>query len=407
LETFRGKKKCCLLDARNTKAQSGESLFLQNCKSPSRVCHNQGTPNERRFVNVNPVSAKEAMVRMALPMGQPGAYSAIIDARSEDEFALDHLPGAVNWPSLNNEQRIVVGTLYKQVGPFEAKKKGAGLVAANIASHIEKHVIDLPKDWQPLVYCWRGGKRSGSLALILGQIGFKVAIIEGGYKAFRSELVTAIPPLAERIQWRVICGPTGSGKTRLLHCLQAQGAQVLDLEGLANHRSSVLGFIPGEPQPSQKNFDTLIWDALRQMDPAKPVYVESESRKVGNLAVPESLIVAVRSGQCYQLELSDDERVKLLLEDYEFFVKDPTLFAKKLDALVAIRGKQQIETWQSHIAQGQIDIVVRELLTMHYDPTYFASMKRNFSHIENAKALKAQSRSMDGLTAIAKELVLA
>jgi tRNA 2-selenouridine synthase len=358
-------------------------------------------------VNVNPVSAKDAMARMSVPIGQAGGYSAIIDARTEDEFALDHLPGALNWPSLDNEQRIEIGTLYKQVGSFEAKKKGAGLVAANIASHIEKHVIDLPKDWQPLVYCWRGGKRSGSLALILGQIGFKVSIIEGGYKAFRSELVMAIPPLAERIQWRVICGPTGSGKTRLLHCLKAQGAQVLDLEGLANHRSSVLGFIPGEPQPSQKNFDTLIWDALRQMDPSQPVYVESESRKVGNLAVPESLIVAVRSGQCYQLELSDDERVQLLLEDYEFFVKDPSLFARRLDALVAIRGKQQVKTWQSHIAQGQIDIVVRELLTMHYDPTYFASMKRNFSHIENAKTLKAESRSIEDLTTIAKELTLA
>ncbi len=346
------------------------------------------------------------MARMSVPLGQSGGYSAIIDARSEDEFALDHLPGALNWPSLNNEQRIVIGTLYKQVGPFEAKKKGAGLVAANIASHIEKHVIDLPKDWQPLVYCWRGGKRSGSLALILGQIGFKVAIIEGGYKAFRSELVTAIPPLAERLQWRVICGPTGSGKTRLLHCLKAQGAQVLDLEGLANHRSSVLGFIPGEPQPSQKNFDTLIWDSLRKMDPSKPVYVESESRKVGNLAVPESLIVAMRSGQCYQLELSDDERVKLLLEDYEFFVKDPGLFGKRLDALAAIRGKLQVETWQSHIEHGHIDIVVRELLKLHYDPTYFASMKRNFSQIANAKLLQAQSRSIECLTVIAHELAM-
>ena len=358
-------------------------------------------------MNVNPVSAKDAMARMSVPIGQAGGYSAIIDARSEDEFALDRLPGAVNWPSLNNEQRIEIGTLYKQVGPFEAKKKGAALVAANIARHIEAHVIDLPKNWQPLVYCWRGGKRSGSLALILGQIGFKVAIIEGGYKSFRSELVTAIPPLAERIQWRVICGPTGSGKTRLLHCLQTQGAQVLDLEGLANHRSSVLGFIPGEQQPSQKRFDTLVWDALRKMDPSKPVYVESESRKVGNLAVPESLIVAVRSGLCYQLELSDDERVKLLLEDYDFFVKDPTLFATRLDALVAIRGKQQVQSWQSHIEQGQIDVVVQELLTLHYDPTYFASMKRNFSDIENAKTLTAHSRSNDCLSAIAKELVLA
>ena len=341
---------------------------------------------------------------MAIPPKQSGGFSAIIDARSEDEYALDHLPGALNWPSLNNQQRIEIGTLYKQVGPFEAKKKGAGLVAANIAKHIEKHVIDLPKDWQPLVYCWRGGKRSGSLALILGQIGFKVNIIEGGYKAFRSELITAIPPLAERMQWRVICGPTGSGKTRLLHCLKAQGAQVLDLEALANHRSSVLGLIPGEPQPSQKKFDTLIWDALRQMDPARPVYVESESRKVGNLAVPESLILAVRSGQCYRLELSDDERVKLLLEDYDFFVKDPTFFSSRLDALVAIRGTQVIKAWQTHIEQNRIDLVVRELLTLHYDPTYFASMKRNFEHISQAKVLYAQNRSYECLTSVAQSL---
>ena len=358
----------------------------------------------RCFVSVNPVSAKEAMARMSLPMGL-GGYSAIIDARSEGEFALDHLPGAVNWPSLNNEQRIDIGTLYKQVGSFEAKKKGAALVAANIARHIDQHVIELPKEWQPLVYCWRGGKRSGSLALILGQIGFKVAIVEGGYKAFRSELVRAIPPLAENLQWRVICGPTGSGKTRLLHCLKAQGAQILDLEGLANHRSSVLGFIPGEPQPSQKNFETLIWDALRQMDPTQPVYVESESRKVGNLAVPESLIVAVRSGQCYRLELSEDERVKLLLEDYDFFVKDPALFSKRLDALVAIRGKQVIDTWQTQIQNQQIDIVVRELLTLHYDPTYFASMKRNFEQIDSAKVLHADNRSHDCLATLAQSML--
>ncbi len=356
-------------------------------------------------MSVNPVSAQDAIARMGLPLGTPGAYSAIIDARTEDEYALDHLPGAQNWPSLNNAERIVIGTLYKQVGPFEAKKKGAAMVAANISKHIENHVFDLPKDWQPLVYCWRGGKRSGSLALILGQIGFKVAIIEGGYKAFRTALIAAIPAQVERLSWRVICGPTGSGKTRLLHCLRAQGAQVLDLEGLANHRSSVLGIVPGEPQPSQKHFDTLLWDALRKMDPTKPVYVESESRKVGNLAVPESLILAMRASPCYQLELADEERVQLLLEDYDFFVKDPALFSKRLDALVAIRGKQVVEDWQAQIASDHIEDVVRDLLKLHYDPTYFASMKRNFLQIEKAKKLVASNRSQLSLNAIAKELI--
>ena len=356
-------------------------------------------------MSVNPVSAQDAIARMGLPLGTPGAYSAIIDARTEDEYALDHLPGAQNWPSLNNSERIVIGTLYKQVGPFEANKKGAALVAANIAKHIQNHVIDLPKDWQPLVYCWRGGKRSGSLALILGQIGFKVAIIEGGYKAFRTALIAAIPAQVERLSWRVICGPTGSGKTRLLHSLRAQGAQVLDLEGLANHRSSVLGIVPGEPQPSQKHFDTLLWDALRKMDPTKPVYVESESRKVGNLAVPESLILAMRASPCYQLELADEERVQLLLEDYDFFVKDPALFSKRLDALVAIRGKQVVEDWQAQIASDHIEDVVRDLLKLHYDPTYFASMKRNFLQIEKAQKLVASTRSQLSLTAIANELI--
>ncbi len=375
-------------------------LDLHELPEPPHIARSQGT-----LMSVNPVSAQDAIARMGLPLGTPGAYSAIIDARTEDEYALDHLPGAQNWPSLNNAERIVIGTLYKQVGPFEAKKKGAAMVAANISKHIENHVFGLPKDWQPLVYCWRGGKRSGSLALILGQIGFKVAIIEGGYKAFRTALIAAIPAQVERLSWRVICGPTGSGKTRLLHCLRAQGAQVLDLEGLANHRSSVLGIVPGEPQPSQKHFDTLLWDALRNMDPTKPVYVESESRKVGNLAVPESLILAMRASPCYQLELADEERVQLLLEDYDFFVKDPALFSKRLDALVAIRGKQVVEDWQAQIASDHIEDVVRDLLKLHYDPTYFASMKRNFLQIEKAQKLVASNRSQLSLNAIAKELI--
>ena len=202
----------------------------------------------------------------------------------------------------------------------------------------------------------------------------------------------------------LIEGPTGAGKTRLLHCLREQGAQVLDLEGLANHRSSVLGIMPGLAQPSQKHFDTLLWHELRQFDPSKPVYIESESRKVGNLAVPESLIVAMRASPCYQLKLSDDERVLLLMEDYEFFVKDPTLFSSRLNALVAIRGKEVVEEWQRLIALGDIEKVVRELLTTHYDPTYFASMKRNFHQIDQAIVMMAKDRTHLSMTVLAKEL---
>ena len=282
-------------------------------------------------MTVNVIPAAEAIARLA-------DFSAVIDARSQAEYAEDRLPGALNWPTLDNDERHRIGTIFTQASPFEAKKRGAALAAANIARHIERELIDTPKGWQPLVYCWRGGKRSGSLALVLDQIGFRVSLIDGGYKAFRTAVLADLPRQAVRHQYRVVCGPTGSGKTRLLHALQGAGAQVLDLEDLACHRSSVLGLVPGQAQPTQKRFDTLVWDKLRLFDSARPVYIESESKKVGNLAVPAALIVAMRASPCLKLELSDDERVRLLLEDYAFFVSDPGLFCERLEALVSRQG---------------------------------------------------------------------
>jgi tRNA 2-selenouridine synthase len=357
-------------------------------------------------VSVTFISAQDALARMAIPLGEPGGFSTIIDARSEGEYALDHLPHAVNWPSLNNEERIFVGTMYKQQGAFEAQKHGAAMVAANIARHIQREVLELPKNWQPLIYCWRGGKRSGSLSLVLGQIGFKVNLIEGGYKAFRAAMVEDIPKRVAPLQFKVISGPTGSGKTRLLYALAAEGAQVLDLEDLASHRSSVLGHIPGQPQPSQKRFDTLVWLALRSFDPARPVFVESESRKVGNLSIPESLMLAMRDSPCFELQLSLDERVALLMEDYKFFVDDQDLFGRRLDALVAIRGKAVVEAWKEQIQSGHIDQVVRDLLVLHYDPTYASSMVRNFTQTGQATSCVADNRHPESLSKVAQALCL-
>ncbi len=357
-------------------------------------------------MSVTFISAQDALARMAIPLGEPGGFSTIIDARSEGEYALDHLPHAVNWPSLNNEERIFVGTMYKQQGAFEAQKHGAAMVAANIARHIQREVLELPKNWQPLIYCWRGGKRSGSLSLVLGQIGFKVNLIEGGYKAFRAAMVEDIPKRVAPLQFKVISGPTGSGKTRLLYALAAEGAQVLDLEDLASHRSSVLGHIPGQPQPSQKRFDTLVWQALRSFDPARPVFVESESRKVGNLSIPESLMLAMRDSPCFELQLSLDERVALLMEDYKFFVDDQDLFGRRLDALVAIRGKAVVEAWKEQIQSGHIDQVVRDLLVLHYDPTYASSMVRNFTQTGQATACVAANRHPESLSKVAQALCL-
>lgn len=311
-------------------------------------------------------------------------FDTLIDARSEGEFAQDHLPGALNWPTLNDDERHAIGTLYKQVNAFEAKKRGAAIAARNIARHIEREVIDKARDWRPLVYCWRGGKRSGSLALILDQIGFRVTLVEGGYKAFRAATVAAIPALVEALDFRVVCGTTGSGKTRLLAALRAQGAQVLDLEALANHRSSVLGAVPHTPQPTQKGFDTLVWDALRQCRPDQPVFVESESKKIGNVCVPPALMARMRASRCIHLVMPMAARVALLLEDYVHLVQNPDYFCERLDILVAFQGKAKVQLWKEWVRAGQLEPVVQALLAEHYDPGYQQSMQRNFAQFANA-----------------------
>ena len=337
---------------------------------------------------------------------QLGTFDTIIDARSEDEFALDHLPDAVNWPTLDNQQRHDVGWRYKQVNPFEARKMGAAIAARNIASHIEREVMDKPRTWRPLVYCWRGGQRSGSLSLVLSQIGFRVSIMEGGYKAFRTAIVADTARLASRFEYRVVCGTTGSGKTRLLHALGRAGAQVLDLEDLANHRSSVLGAIPGLAQPSQKAFDTRVWNRLRQFDSAQPVFVESESKKVGNVSVPVPLMDAMRAGgSCLNLELPDAERVALLMEDYDYFVRNTDAFCSRLDALNEIRGKQVVQGWKAKVQSGGIASVVQELLTQHYDPVYLQSMERNFKRYGAAQSLTPASRSQASMDVLAASLI--
>jgi tRNA 2-selenouridine synthase len=331
-------------------------------------------------------------------------FDAILDARSPSEYAEDHLPGAVSVPVLDDEERALVGTVYKQRSAFEAKRVGAPIAARNIAAHIERLFADKPREWKPLVYCWRGGGRSGSLAHVLRQVGWDARQLEGGYKAFRKQVVADLETLPGRFELRVVCGATGSGKSRLLEALSAAGAQVLDLEVLAAHRGSVLGELPGAPQPSQKALETAIWEALCGFDPARPVFVESESRKVGNLRVPEHLIERMRASRCVRLEADVDTRVALLLEDYAHFVGEPGALAAKLELLRDLHGAERIGAWQEHLAAGRWQPLVRDLLESHYDPAYRRSLFRNYREAQSAPALHVRDITPAGFGALARAL---
>ena len=332
-------------------------------------------------------------------------FDLVIDVRSPAEFALDHIPGAVNYPVLNNEERAQIGTLYKQVSPFAAKKLGAALVSRNIANHLENHLLDLPREWRPLIYCWRGGERSGAFTHILNRIGWKAMQLEGGYQGFRRTVIGDLEAAATQFTFQVLCGMTGSGKTRVIREAQKLGLQVLDLEALAIHRGSVLGNEPNTEQPTQKGFETALWDALRSLDPAKPVLVESESKKVGGVHIPDVLMDRIRSGECIELRSSQQTRITWLLREYAHFVNDTNQFKKKLALLTAHYGKAQIAKWNEAIDAGQFPTLVGELLVKHYDPSYQSSIVRNFPRYQQENFVQLESDSDEAFAKAAKAIL--
>jgi len=338
-------------------------------------------------------------------VAQLDRFDAVIDARSPSEFALDRLPDAINWPVLDDEQRRVVGTIYTQQSTLQARKIGAAMVARNIADHVERQLADKPREWQPLVYCWRGGQRSGALAWYLSEIGFRTTRLTGGYKAWRAVVREQLQTLPRGFEFHVLCGRTGSGKTRLLQALRAHGAQVLDLEALACHRGSILGGLPGVAQPSQKRFDSLLWRALRQFDAAAPVFVESESRKIGALRVPESLIDHMRSrGCCLRVQLDDNARVQLLLRDYAHLRDDPAALNRLLDGLTELRGRQQVRAWQEDARAGRWEALFRSLMLRHYDPLYERSLRHGFAGLEHAPVVDLADGGPSALDDAARRL---
>lgn len=344
-------------------------------------------------------------VEPPLSLAQLEAFDDILDARSPAEFAEDHLPGATSAPVLDDEERARIGTLYKQESAFEAKRAGAPLVSRNIARLIDGRFGDKPRTWRPLVYCWRGGGRSGALAHVLRQVGWDAVRLEGGYKAFRRQVVADLDTLPAGVRFRVVCGPTGSGKSRLLEALARAGAQVLDLEVLAAHRGSVLGDLPDAPQPTQKAFETAIWAELSRFDAQETVFVESESRKVGNLRVPDVLLTRMRESSCVRLESGEPNRVRLLMEEYEHFLERPEALAQKLDCLKSLHGSERIEEWKALLARGEWDALVARLLQAHYDPAYLKSLPKNYRGARDAPPLQVSDISAAGFDLLARRVM--
>ena len=351
--------------------------------------------------------AQRARSTSAVTVAQLDQFDEIIDVRSESEFAEDHIPGAVNYPVLNDAERAEIGTMYKQVSPFDAKKIGAAMVSTNIARHLRTHLRDRPRGWKPLVYCWRGGGRSGALAHVLGQIGWRAGQLEGGYKAYRRAVIDELRTLPASLDWRAVCGMTGTGKSRLLRALRDQGAQVLDLEALAAHRGSVLGNLPGEAQPPQKMFESRVWQALRRCDPSQPVFVESESKKIGNLRVPEALIDAMWQSACVVVEAPVIVRVALLKDEYAHFLDDAQLLNTQLDCLRALHGGAVIDEWQRLARDGNWDALTEDLLVRHYDPAYTRAIHRHYPRLPQAQRFVLDDDSAVTMTQLAAGVIAA
>lgn len=295
-------------------------------------------------------------------------FDDIIDVRSPAEWAEDHVPGAISLPVLDDAERARVGTIYKQVSPFSARKIGAALVAKNAAAHLEGPLAEKPGGWRPLVYCWRGGQRSGSFASILSQIGWRVEVVQGGYKAWRRLVVDALYTDAFPFRLVVLDGNTGSAKTEVLNLLPARGVQVIDLEGLANHRGSLFGSMGA--QPSQKAFEGRLALALARLDPARPVVVEAESAKVGECRLPPKLWRAMVEAPRVAIEAPRRKRAEYLLRAYADLVADPARLDGVVASLALAHPREVIAEWRAMVAEGRFVDLAEGLMARHYDPRY-------------------------------------
>ena len=329
-------------------------------------------------------------------------FDDIIDVRAPAEWAEDHIPGAISLPVLDDAERARVGTIYKRESPFRARKVGAALVAKNAAAHLEGPLADKPGGWQPLVYCWRGGQRSGSFASILSQIGWRAETVAGGYKTFRSLVVQALydAPVPSRVI--VLDGNTGTAKTDLLALMAAGGVQVIDLEGLANHRGSLFGGRAGG-QPSQKGFESRLAMALAALDPGRPVVVEAESSKIGDCRMPPRLWRAMVAAPRLAVSAPLAARAAYLARAYADLTADPVELARVINRLRPMQAAATIDRWLAMAATAAFEPLAAELMALHYDPRY--TRQRSLTQAQSAQVVEAHSLTAEALPALAQELI--
>jgi len=327
----------------------------------------------------------------------------IIDARSPAEFEDDHIPGAINLPVLDDAERAEVGRIYKEISPFEARKLGARLAAVNIARHIETKLSAKDNNWRPLIYCWRGGQRSGSMARILAEIGWVVTVLDGGYKRFRQDVMDAIDLISPQLDLIILQGATGTAKTRVLRSVRAAGGQVIDLEGLARHRGSLLGHEPGQAQPSQRFFETCLHDVMAEIDPAKPVLIEAESSRIGSCHIPRMLWQRMQHSPQITITASRQSRVEFLIRDYAHLINKPSGLDRLFDGMIQRHGHEICETWRQLAHNGQWPELVGMLIEQHYDPAYATTSARRAGL--DLGEIKADALTDDAIRSLATEVL--
>ena len=329
-------------------------------------------------------------------------YDAIIDVRTPLEFADDHIPGAINIPVLSDEERVVVGTLHKQ-NAFEGRRLGASLISQNIARHFKDSVLaEKPASWSPLIYCWRGGQRSGSLARVMAETGWKVTVLEGGYKTYRGHVLDHLDPIASMLSPILLQGPTGSAKTHILKEVAKRGVQCLDLEGLAVHRGSLLGFEPGQSQPSPRQFDSVLFQALSQLDPSQPVLIEAESSRIGTCHIPKGLWRNMQKAPQIVIDASIKSRVDFLIRDYPHIIAEPERLDRLIDGMIQRHGYEITGQWRDLVEAKDWEQLVSTLIEQHYDPAYARSAGRRTA--ETLLNIEANDLNEPSITQIADQI---